>query len=526
MAGEQVPGDTETLSRRSIEYLGHAGFVVRKDDVRVLVDPWFHTAFFASWFPYPDNRHVEPSVRESRFDFLYISHLHEDHFDVRTLEHLDRTIEVLVPDYRSGGMVRALNRLGFETVRVLGHLETTRLSAGFDATMILDTSHKEDSGVLFDLDGFRFLDLNDCNTALPDLPGDIDLVAAQFSGAMWYPNCYGYPADRMQQKTDAVRSDIANTLIRKLEVTDARAYLPSAGPPIFLDPALERFNDRPHTIFPLWDDVAGAFAEACPDVRVIRLDAGDRIEIADAPSDDPDDWPITRCELDPPDSSLAAYRQRCYEQWREFYELDATPVTTTELQSYFETLQNANRRFLGAFAKDVTITTPDRAWLVRLGAPSDELVTEVSVPQQTPYSISLPNAVLRAIVDGRTGWEESLLSLRLALTRDPDVFDLVFMSLLRYGNEPTQTRQMIRERENSETIERDGLRLQRWCPHAGEDLTLASIEGGVLECPRHHWKWDVATGRCLEGGDVPLRVTPIESIRGGRQDGTAIIKTP
>jgi UDP-MurNAc hydroxylase len=32
--------------------------------------------------------------------------------------------------------------------------------------MYLDTSHKEDSGLLLDMDGLRFLDLNDCNTLM------------------------------------------------------------------------------------------------------------------------------------------------------------------------------------------------------------------------------------------------------------------------------------------------------------------------------------------------------------------------
>jgi Rieske [2Fe-2S] domain len=95
--------------------------------------------------------------------------------------------------------------------------------------------------------------------------------------------------------------------------------------------------------------------------------------------------------------------------------------------------------------------------------------------------------------------------MRLTLHRTPDVFDLTLMSLLRYGNRPAQTMQLVRERENTETIERDGLRMQRWCPHAGEDLTFATVCDGVLECPRHHRKWDVRTGDCLDGGTVSLR---------------------
>jgi len=46
---------------------------------------------------------------------------------------------------------------------------------------------------------------------------------------------------------------------------------------------------------------------------------------------------------------------------------------------------------------------------------------------------------------GKEGWEEALLSMRVSLHRDPDVFDLKLMVLLRYGNRPIQTLQMMRK---------------------------------------------------------------------------------
>src|SRR5439155_1057278 len=119
----------------------------------------------------------------------------------------------------------------------------------------------------------------------------------------------------------------------------------------------------------------------------------------------------------------------------------------------------------------------------------------------------------RAVLDGRVGWEEALLSMRVNLHRDPDQFDSRLMGLLRYGNEPVQTLQMSREINCAETIERDGVRMQRFCPHAGEDLKHATVCNGVIECPRHHWKWDAQTGECLEG-DVRDRAAVGHAVAG------------
>ena len=244
----------------TIRYLGHAGFVVSHAGCRILMDPWFFPAFLDSWFPFPDNRNLLDEVVDGKFDFLYVSHAHEDHFDHRLLERLDRSVTVLVPKYRSKVMVRRFRDLGFTDVVAMEHAEPKVLAPGITATMYLDTSHKEDSGLLLDLDGFRFLDLNDCNTPMSELPGDIDLLAAQFSGAMWYPNCYDYPPAVMAAKVEQVCTDLMGTLYHKIRITGAKTYLPSAGPACFLDPELAEFNDRDKTIFPIWEQVADDFA--------------------------------------------------------------------------------------------------------------------------------------------------------------------------------------------------------------------------------------------------------------------------
>ena len=492
-----------TDSQTRITYLGHAGFVVDHAGTRILMDPWFYPAFLGSWFPFPDNRDQLDSVIGGSFDYLYLSHMHEDHFDRTLLEQLDRSVTVLVPKYRSKVQERTLRAMGFEDLVLLGHRESHELANGLVATMFLDTSHKEDSGLLLDLAGFRFLDLNDCNTPMSELPSDIDLLAAQFSGAMWYPNCYDYPPHVMAEKVQEVRSDLLETLARKVELTQARRYLPSAGPACFLDPVLDVYNDRDQTIFPLWDDVSDEFRLQSPDVEIVRAGPGsvltatrDEVAVGGAPVRTTED--------------LEPYRERRRSEWQAFEELDDTPVSEAELEEYFSHLQKLNKRFLGDFSKEIRLVAGATQFGVRLGRLAEYYEIEGEEPYDPEYTLLLEPRVLRAIVDGVTGWEEALLSMRVGLHREPDVFDLTFMSLLRYGPHPAQTMQMLRERNNTETIERDGLRMQRWCPHAGEDLTFAKIEDGRIECPRHHWVWDASTGACIDKGTVCLRVEAVE----------------
>ena len=496
-----------------IDYLGHAGFVVEHAGKRVLIDPWFYPAFLASWFPYPDNRNLLSPLSRGRFDYLYISHTHEDHFDERFLKTLDKSVTVLCPAYRTRALQKRFDALGFTNIVPLAHKQSMGLAAGFVATVLLDTGHKEDSGLLLDMDGFRFLDLNDCNTPLSELPRDIDVLAAQFSGAMWYPNCYDYPAEVMQEKVAAVRDGLIKTLASKCRATRARTYLPCAGPPIFLDPALEVYTDRDETIFPVWNDVAEAFWDVCPEVDVLEIEPGDRV-IVEGGKVTVEPFP-----RDLPDSSLAVYRMRRREEWQAFYDTPEQPVSFEELAAYFSKLQKRNRHLLHDFSKTLRVAADGRVWNVRLGELAEDHEIEGEEPYPPDYTLEVPTRVLRAVIDGRVGWEEAMLSMRVRLHRDPDVFDSRLMGLLRYGHEPVQTLHMTREMAGAETIERDGLRLQRYCPHGSEDLTFATITDGVLECPRHHWKWDVRTGGCVEGGNLKLRVELLGA--GDASDGAA-----
>ena len=234
------------------------------------MDPWVYPAFAASWFPYPRNRDFTlNAVLQTSFDYLYISHCHEDHFDHKLLSQIlcKEKIHVLCPNYESGDLERQLRSLGFQHITMLSNQDTLQLTSTLQVTMILDASFKEDSGIL--LDAFvghrndldqcskateeitstsyhhRFLNLNDCNALAGDLPENIDLLAAQYSGAQWYPDCYEMiSTSEHDQYVQQVLDGLERNLTVKLRVTKAREFLPSAGVHCFLDNHLNGNNVR------------------------------------------------------------------------------------------------------------------------------------------------------------------------------------------------------------------------------------------------------------------------------------------
>ena len=466
-----------------IEHLGHACTRYEHEGVVLTSDPWFNSAFLGSWFPFPDNRHLTEHALNS--DYIYISHAHEDHFDREFLKQVDpaRTT-IIIPHFRSKYLEREVNKLGFDgqfAPIVLRHGESTILPTGIKLTMLIDRSHKEDSALLADVPGFRFLNSNDCELAISDWPEDIDLLACQFSGAFWYPHCYDFTDEQQVTKAQEVRKNNLDRLYRRVRLTGAKSYLPSAGPAVFLDPALMAYN-RPGGIFPHWENVASQFSEECPGVGI---------------------WPYLNRYTD-----IKKYAAERRSEWGVYYSLPDTFVTEEELNAHFRKFQSYNKRFLRDWHKDISIASSSwiagdaRRWQVRLGLLADEL-EEAFNPE---YFLDVPPRILRAVVDGRATWETALLTMRVKLHREPDIYDNTLMGLLTFGDRPVQTLTMAKQQASDEMTSKDGFEFQRWCPHAGEDMNFARVEDGKITCARHEWCWDANTGECLTGQGVPLKV--------------------
>jgi UDP-MurNAc hydroxylase len=80
----------------------------------------------------------------------------------------------------------------------------------------------------------RIVDQNDCRPS--DLHalrshGPVDQHWIQYSGAIWYPMVYEEPAETMRQLIDLKVESQFSRALRYVEALDARAVVPSAGPP-------------------------------------------------------------------------------------------------------------------------------------------------------------------------------------------------------------------------------------------------------------------------------------------------------
>ena len=93
--------------------LGHASVLIETAHGSILTDPWVNPAYFGSWFPFPDNSQLDWD-RFGTADYLFVSHLHRDHFDAEHLRrHVSKRATVLLPEFPTTELEDQLRECGF-----------------------------------------------------------------------------------------------------------------------------------------------------------------------------------------------------------------------------------------------------------------------------------------------------------------------------------------------------------------------------------------------------------------------------
>lgn len=109
-----------------IHMIGHASIFIKTKDCRILMDPVFYDPFYEGTNQVCPRREVIPE-RIPDFDFLVISHKHTDHFDIRTLASLPKTVDVLIP--RDTLIENCLHQLGYSQIYPLKDFSEVRIGS-------------------------------------------------------------------------------------------------------------------------------------------------------------------------------------------------------------------------------------------------------------------------------------------------------------------------------------------------------------------------------------------------------------
>lgn len=104
----------------SIKLINHSSILFEEDGNFILTDPWYEKPAFGSWLPVPPTS-VHPSYlvslsQAAKSFAILISHGHDDHFDDEFLSLFPKSTTVIIPKYRSKGVLKRTEKVGFTNI--------------------------------------------------------------------------------------------------------------------------------------------------------------------------------------------------------------------------------------------------------------------------------------------------------------------------------------------------------------------------------------------------------------------------
>ena len=252
-----------------LTYIKSSTVLIEAENTKVLCDPWlFDGEYYGAWYHYPPLR-VEEDYYKA-VDYIYVSHIHPDHFSRKTFAFLDKSIPVLIHRYETKFLKFNLEKLGFSVIE-LPNDEPFFLSKNFHINIIAaDYCNPElcskffgcgiveakfgstqiDSLAVFS-DGIKsIVNVNDCpyelsKDALQKISNryeKIDLALVGYAGAGPFPQCFDIKTENKIEKAKAKKEQFITQGINYIKTLKPTYFMPFAGTYI-LGGKLSKLND-------------------------------------------------------------------------------------------------------------------------------------------------------------------------------------------------------------------------------------------------------------------------------------------
>lgn len=360
--------------------LSHAGLSVEHNGVQIISDPWLiGSCYWRSWWNFPEP--PTDLVKSLKPDYIYLTHLHWDHFHGASLKLLfSRDTKILVPKVPTRRMIRDLEWLGFRNVTEIPHGGEVKLGEDFRMRSY-QFGLGVDSAMLISGGGHTIFNCNDCKyfgLPLKQITNSfpkIDFVLRSHSSASPVPYCIEgfdatFPHLRSQQ-------DYIEEFSRFALYVGARYAIPFASNHCFLHKETFQFNDMavlPEDILPFYQH---ASAQLKRESECIVMTPGSSWS-------DKKGFELVPFDYSNRNEYLEDLKQRHGSRLEEQYEKESNTLADLDsFRKYFEGFLKAIpwpvRKWLRS---QVVFRTHDRKgehnWLVNMKSCRVEVLTEAS----------------------------------------------------------------------------------------------------------------------------------------------------
>lgn len=377
--------------------VSHAGMLVESEGTSLIVDPWIlGSCYFRSWWNYP--KPPRWVTRLERLDYIYLTHMHWDHFQGPSLRKLPSSATVLIPEAHFERMRKDVETFRFADVVELPHGRTLTLANGLQVTSYQHGLFMDSTLVVSD-GRTTLVDMNDCKLAGAPLRQLIkrhprpDFVFRSHSSASAYPHCV--TADEPEALRYRSNEDYMKEFADTARLLGARNAIPFASNVCFLHRETWKYNQ--YAVSPV--AVKEYFeAHGPPDARCTVMIPGDSWSDEAGFELQQHDYFTHR------EAHLEAYAQEVAPKLEETYEREARAECSFRLfQRYFQArIDELPRLSRWLFRAVVVFSLSDRDpvfWVVDFD--QRRVYEAPELPANAALHIRVPTAVLRDCIRKR-----------------------------------------------------------------------------------------------------------------------------
>ena len=499
-----------------LKYLGHAGFWIRTAEVDFIMDPWFSQkgAYHSGWFQWPPNQFylkylLDRLIVSDRTCYIYISHEHEDHFCLETLNSIinKKKIIFVIPEFENKVFEKTMRDNFFDNDNILVLSDNKKIHLeNFDVTLFIDDQGiNHDSAILFQSKNFSFFNQNDCKifdllNKVSKAEKNIDYYSCQFSGANWHPSTFSM-SEKEKQKISQTRNNqkftnIAESILK----LSPKNYIASAGPVCFLDPEEDYINENIYN-FPHSNEL----------FKYLKLYfKNNNIKcklLSPSPGEDIAEDKIKY--ISPPrKKDIVSYRKQFFQGRPNL------KVESKEIVLFLNKKLKKIKDYIDAcdFQGPIIYTLNNINYLIDFDQVKIKIIEELSFPK-TYMRIIASDWWFKLMVNNESG-QNLCLTMHPRITRNNKY--CVFQNLFLFSNLNDiritfeQTLNLNMKRCRIKLNNGCKFEINRFCPHQGADLKNVKIIDGILTCPRHNISFDLnQEGKALNGINLTLNAKKI-----------------
>lgn len=308
----------------------HAGYLIKTEHAKILIDPIFENPFSRNCYAYPNVEFDSEQIKALKPDAIFISHHHDDHCSFDSLKLLNREIPIYMYCVHAE-IFSLLRELGFKNVFSLKLNETIQLA---DLEVITRRALDADVDSLFQIKSQGLNILNVVDSWI-----DEETLALLLSEPTWDLIMWPFQIMREVEILSPSRYKAAPQTLPPEWLMQLAKLKPKNIIPSSCQFCMEDWSWYNEAFFPIsYKQFNTEIKSILPEVKIIRLNPGKTLS-------------LTHNEITE-DKSLTWVKPSGEQNVDYNYNLSVVPQSTSEIAKHFSALESAQKNTVRNYCEE------------------------------------------------------------------------------------------------------------------------------------------------------------------------------